>query len=110
MPPKAETKLVAKMKARLDEMIQAGAPLWYFKVHGGPHQLAGVPDLCIVYHGFSFWVEAKTPDGKVSPLQMYRMSEITKAGGYCAVAVSVSDLERILDEGLCTLQKRTRCG
>jgi very-short-patch-repair endonuclease len=70
---------------------------WYFKVHGGPFQLAGVPDLIGCHHGRFFAIEVKTPDGKLSTLQRAILSQIQAAGGLCGVARSVDDARRILD-------------
>jgi len=69
---------------------------WYFKVWGGPFQIAGIPDLIGVQSGRFFALEVKTPDGRLSTLQRIILQKIRDAGGLCGVARSVQDAEVIL--------------
>lgn len=54
---------------------------WCMKIHGGPHQLPGVPDLLCIKRGRAVWLEVKQPGKKATPLQRRRMEEITNRGG-----------------------------
>jgi len=54
--------------------------IWYMKVHGGPYQMAGVPDLMIIYHGQAIFVELKATGKKPTRLQAAVMSELARAG------------------------------
>lgn len=69
---------------------------WYFKVHGGPYQKSGIPDIVGVYRGRFFGIEVKKPGEKATPLQAFIISQMIKAGGLAGVVVTVEDAERIL--------------
>ena len=59
---------------------------WVMKIHGGPHQLAGVPDLLCLRQGRAVFLEVKQPGKKATPLQFARMKEIeTQGGATCQV-------------------------
>jgi len=96
--PQPETKIVNKIKARLTELRKAGRPLWHFKVHGGPAQLAGVPDLCVVYNGIALFLEVKQPGKKLARLQEHRIDEIRAAGGVACRVESVECVEAVLND------------
>ncbi len=55
--------------------------IWVTKVHGGPYQQAGLPDLRIIYRGRSIDVEVKDKGKKPTRLQMATMRKIAAAGG-----------------------------
>jgi len=62
------------------------------KIHGGPHQLAGVPDLLCLRQGRAVFLEVKQPGKKATPLQAARMNEIeTQGGAVCHVVTSKAD-------------------
>ncbi len=42
----------------------------------------GIPDLLVCYKGRFIAVELKADNGKASPLQLYNLEEVKKAGGY----------------------------
>jgi Holliday junction resolvase len=71
-----ESSIVA---AIVREAKQAG--WWVMKIHGGPHQLAGVPDLLCLRRGKAVFLEVKQPGKKATPLQVARMREIETQGG-----------------------------
>lgn len=59
---------------------------WFIKYWGGGQfTKAGVPDLFLCCNGRFIAVELKAPDGKPSPLQLYTIEEIKKAGGIALV-------------------------
>lgn len=64
---------------------------WCMKVHGGPMQKAGIPDLLLLKDGRALFFEAKQPGlGKKSeatPLQRRRMDEILAIGGVMSYVV-----------------------
>jgi len=54
---------------------------WYtWKVHGGPLQKSGMPDIMTVKDGRTMWLEVKRPGGRITRLQFYRMEELREAG------------------------------
>jgi hypothetical protein len=70
---------------------------WVMKIHGGPHQLAGVPDLLCLRHGRAVFLEVKQPGKKATPLQARRMNEIETQGGVpCHVVTSREEADACL--------------
>lgn len=95
---KSEKTITASIVHYLLKLCAAGEPVWFFKVHGGPMQRAGVPDLYVLYRGVGYWLEIKTEIGVVSPLQERTMGLIRKAGGQAHVVRSVEDVEAVLNQ------------
>jgi hypothetical protein len=91
-----EQKVIRQIMASLNARRKAGHPLWYFKVHGGPMQKAGVPDLIVVYHGVPFFFEVKAEGGVASALQTETIRQIRRAGGRASVVYSVEDVTTLL--------------
>ena len=61
---------------------------WYFKTHGEPMQIRGVPDILCCFGGLFVGIEFKVMRQgkiKVSPMQEYVMECIRKAKGLCFV-------------------------
>lgn len=75
----SEKTFVKKLKKRLAKEFGG----FWFKVHGGPFQLAGLPDLIGCVRGRFIGIECKAP-GKMktlTELQVKMLSIIRKAGG-----------------------------
>ncbi len=66
----------------------------------------GVPDLLIVSHGVAYWVELKTPRGKLSADQVICHLDLLDAGCLIAVIRSVDELQRVLDHWLVPVHAR----
>lgn len=83
-----EATLVRRIKAALE----AGGA-WVMKVHGGPYQAAGIPDLIVCVSGELVALEVKTPKRRsnVSALQKATMEAIERAGGEAYVVTSVEE-------------------
>jgi hypothetical protein len=59
------------------------------KIHGGPYQLAGLPDLLCLQRGHAVWLEVKQPGKKPTEIQRRRMNELeTRGGTPCHVVTS----------------------
>jgi len=71
---------------------------WVFKVHGGPFQTAGVPDLVGVYRGTMFALEVKRPGEHLSPIQIHIIQKIKTAGGVAGRVESKEDAIDLLEE------------
>lgn len=69
---------------------------WCFKVHGGPLQPSGIPDIIGVYKGHFFGVESKMPGNDTSEIQDFRISRIRQAGGLVVVAYSLADVKQMI--------------
>jgi Holliday junction resolvase len=69
---------------------EAEAMGWYvIKVHGGPYQTAGIPDLLCLQRGSAVWLEVKQPGKRPTEIQKRRMAELEEQGGTpCHVVTS----------------------
>lgn len=80
---------------------------WTMKVHGGPYQDSGVPDVLVVIDGHLFALEVKRrrpgeseqhARDRESPRQFVVRSQLTAAGATAAVVLSVEEALAILAE------------
>jgi hypothetical protein len=70
---------------------------WVMKIHGGPYQLAGVPDLLCLKDGRAVFLEVKQPGKKATAIQARRMNEIeTQGGAVCHVVTSKEEADACL--------------
>ncbi len=87
-----ETRIVKSIGKLLDSMPRC----WYFKVHGGPYQAAGIPDIVGVANGHFFGIEVKVPGKKPTILQELVMRRIGEAGGIVGWVTTPSEVVDIL--------------
>lgn len=75
---------------------------WWMKIHGGPYQTSGIPDLIGCAEGIFFALEVKLPEGKygVTKRQQYHIDKIIQAGGTAAVVRSVTEALDVIRERL----------
>lgn len=87
--------------------------VWFFKVHGGQFQNAGVPDLIVCLNGLFFGFEIKRYPNKLTPLQIGVMKLILKSNGYYLVIdqYNVDQLVKLIEvkdyETIIELSKRS---
>lgn len=92
--------LKGKVDSHLRERQRARRDLWYFKVHGGPHQRAGVPDYIGCLAGRFWAVELKHPDDadpQPGPRQLVELQAIRSAQGRTLVTNNLADVIAFLD-------------
>ena len=66
--------------------------MFAFKVHGGPHMMAGLPDIIVCVEGKFIGLETKLPDGgNATPIQKFVHGKIKAAGGQAQVVRSVDE-------------------
>lgn len=70
---------------------------WCVKIHGGPYQDTGTPDLLACYKGRFIAIEVKTSRGVVSPEQKVSQQGIVKSGGYALITHLIGDVADVLD-------------
>lgn len=98
MPTKGETRLHGRIKKAV---LKTYPGSWIVKIHGGPMQPAGIPDLVGVISGRFVGLEVKLPDGdhELTKLQESQLRAIRAAGGIGAVVTSPEEaLEALADE------------
>lgn len=77
----AEKQFENKIKAFLKEQ-----GTWFIKYWAGSKFTKdGVPDILCCINGYFVAIEVKAQNGKPSPLQLYNIREIRKAGGFAFV-------------------------
>ena len=107
-PGRSPAKLVTMpLESTITTSIKKAASAagwWVMKIHGGPQQLAGVPDLLCIREGVTVWLEVKRPGCKPTPLQLVRMAEIERVGGVRCFVVTTRD------EALCALAEAAGAG
>lgn len=81
-----ESSIVARIMSALRKR---GA--YVVKLHGGPTQQAGLPDLLVVHEGRVAFLEVKRPGGKPTPLQEHTMTQLRNHGATACVVWSVED-------------------
>jgi hypothetical protein len=97
-----ETALVKVIRTAIAQEFPGA---WQMKVHGGPYQQVGVPDLLVVNEGhlFAFEVKHQKPGeslahvmDRVSPTQWIEIHRIHSAGGTAEVITSASEAITIM--------------
>jgi hypothetical protein len=72
---------------------------WVMKIHGGPYQMSGVPDLLCIRQGRAVFLEVKQPGKRATEIQQRRMAEIEREGGArCHVVTSKEQAKECLHE------------
>lgn len=71
---------------------------WYaIKIHGGPFQLAGLPDVLFLKDGHAAWAEFKRPGCEPTKIQRHRMRELSEAGCSVQTCFSAADVRTFLE-------------
>lgn len=86
-----ETTITKKIHAYLKQQ-----GFWVLKIHGGPVQQAGIPDLLAVKDGRAYFFEVKTATGRLSPLQEHTLDKLRQFGAVAEMVRSVEEVEVIL--------------
>lgn len=71
---------------------------WCVKIHGGPYQDAGTPDILACYKGYFIAIEVKTARGVARPEQKITQRAITGSGGYALITHLIGDVADVLNK------------
>ena len=88
-----EKEIVAAIKQYLGSL---GSDVFYWKEHGGPYGVSGIPDIICCYKGRFLGLEVKLPNGKLTALQRRAIEKINAAGGIARRVESVDDVREII--------------
>jgi len=94
----SEEAIVKKIR----KALQGSVGGFWFKVHGGPFQMAGLPDLLGCVQGRFIGIEVKRPSRmtNVSPIQQRMIQKINLNGGLAIVScdpdTAVEEVTRFL--------------
>lgn len=95
-----EGKVTKQIIDYLKSLKKTGVAIWWVKLHGGPMQKAGVPDLLVIKDGKHFLLEIKKPGGEATQLQQIQIDKINDAGGFAIVVHSVDDVKITIERNL----------
>jgi len=84
-----ERDLIAAIRRYLSSL---GSDVFYFKEHGGPYGVSGLPDIIACYKGRFLGLEAKLPGGRLTELQKRAIGRINRAGGIARRVECVEDV------------------
>ena len=87
----SEAALTRACVERLKKMRAAWRAVKWLKIHGGPMQAAGWPDLLVVIEGRVLFVELKGPDGRLTKLQAVMLTDLKQAVATVGVCRSVEE-------------------
>jgi hypothetical protein len=104
MTKKRETRRQKRIQKILKKKYRGY--LFIFKVHGGPFQKAGLPDLIGCVHGMFFGFEVKEEDGDASELQLETLIDIRAAGGIAGIIEEPEDAIYLVEQAI-RLSKRS---
>jgi hypothetical protein len=106
MAQKRETRRQRKIQSALRRRF--GIEIWFFKVHGGPFQKSGIPDLVGVCRGLFFGFEIKEEDGGLSAIQIETILDIGEAGGLALAILTPQEAIDALEYALGRAKSRRR--
>lgn len=104
--PTNESGLVLQIVRAIKTKFPAA---WVMKVHGGPMQVAGIPDLLIVVNGRLIGAEVKHQKpgesveharGRATPIQLNQIEKIRAAGGVAGVVLSPEETLELIGQAL----------
>ena len=75
-----------------------GRGAWAVKLHGGPFQQAGLPDILCILDGVVMFFEVKTATGKPTKIQTHCHEQIRKAGGRVAIVRSAVEVQLLVND------------
>lgn len=94
-----EARILKAIERWLQSLWRDGEPIWWLKVHGGPMQRAGVPDLLVCHRGWFVGLEVKAPGKEPTGLQEETMRRIVEAGGVACAVTSADEAAAALEVG-----------
>ena len=83
---------------RILKMLREDFPGVWWKIHGGPYQERGIPDIVGCYEGRFFGIEVKRPGkkSKTTRYQQEQLDNIQKFQGISGVVTSIEEVRTLL--------------
>ncbi len=85
--------IIAKTKARA---VRNSKDIFVIKLHGGPYQRIGLPDIMIVCSGHIAFLEVKRPGCSPTAIQRHCMHQLRTAGATAVVVHSWDEAKTVL--------------
>lgn len=70
----------------------------YYCIKTADKWTSGIPDLVVIGHGKTLFLEVKRLEGKVSAIQNYTIMQINIHGGEAYIVKSLDDVKNLLDK------------
>ena len=98
MPKKPESRLTGLIQ----KTVQRELGGFWVKVHGGPFQMVGLPDLVGCCKGRFIGLEVKMPEraGTLTPIQAAIIRKINEAGGIAGMVTSPGEAIELINKNL----------
>jgi len=79
-------------------MLREKYPGVWYKIHGGPYQEAGIPDIIGCYKGYFIAFEVKRPNKRsnVSVRQGYQIDRLDREGAFVGVITSTQEAKKAM--------------
>lgn len=68
------------------------------KIHGGPFQVAGLPDILVIKDGLAVWLEVKQPGKHATKLQQAMITKLIRCGCWAGVVHNVNEALELIGE------------
>lgn len=104
--PGPETRLVARMVSAIRKRWPT---VWIVKIHGGPYQRVGIPDLLVIIDGRAVGIEVKAQKPsesaehareRATPTQRATIAAMKRAGAVAGVAVTIDEAIALVSDTL----------
>lgn len=80
------------------KLLNSQSDCWAVKIHGGPYQRAGLPDIIGHICGRFVGIEVKVPGKSPTPIQNVIIKEITSTGAVATWVTNIDDVEKLVAE------------
>lgn len=88
----------SRLQRKIVEVLKTEVGGWWTKIHGGPFQVSGIPDLLGCVDGRFIALEVKRPGNKPTVRQLYVIQALKDNGAVAGVVYSPEDALAILKE------------
>ncbi|MDD5354674.1 MAG: VRR-NUC domain-containing protein [bacterium] len=89
--------LESAIKKKILKKLRGDYPQgWWVKIHGGPQQERGIPDIIGCLKGKFYAFEVKQPGKAATLYQQIQLDRISDAGGSARVVTSYAEVKSIL--------------
>lgn len=81
------------------KMLKKDYPGTWYKIHGGPYQERGIPDIIGCHQGVFCGIEVKKPEKRsnTTTYQEDQLSSIHESGGLSGVVTSIEETRTLMD-------------
>ena len=92
-----EGRTTAAIIKYLRQRVKDDDSFFWCKLHGGPMQRAGLPDLLVIHQSVAHFFEVKSKTGEPTALQVHTICRLQRAGAMACVVRSVDEVRNILE-------------